>query len=67
MNRVDTVLIELRKEIGEKRGWALADAAPEYCSLDLHNRLMAMVGAYDTCLILIDKRFNKGEILKGGE
>ena len=64
MNRVETVLTELKNEILEKRKWAWAEAVSD-CWTDLYKKKMAMVYAYDVCLILIDGKLRKGEILKG--
>lgn len=68
MTRVETKLIELRKEILGKRSLAFAEALPDAPD-GLRGRMMAMVNAYDVCLIEIDKMINenRGEILKGGE
>lgn len=71
MTRVETKLIELKDIIKEKRGWAFAEAgkavAPFGLSDTFRERMMAMVNAYDVCIIEIDRLLNKnkGEILKG--
>ncbi len=61
----ETKLIELKKEIAEKRNQTFADSVGG--SREKQVQYLAMVNAYDVCLNLIDKKLNgnKGEILKG--
>ena len=63
----ETKLIELKKEIVEKRNQTFADSVGG--SREKQAQYLGMINAYDVCLNLIDKKLNenKGEILKGGE